>query len=174
VTSIGVRALFADAGGFTTVRSVTTDSQPATTASAETSAFDYAHLTVRAMNVIAGIWGEEATRADLTEPDAHERLRRKIGVGSAIIERIDAAVVAWGLGGLGGKRAWDEAMRKHRQLRARTMSPARAGREALALVQEAIASKSPCSWCAAELTNARHADDCRASALIRAVRRRPR
>jgi hypothetical protein len=78
----------------------------------QASALDRGRLGSRALNAIELLWGHEATRGNLLEPDAYERLRRARGIGERSITQIERAVVAWGFDGIGGRRAFDTGGRK--------------------------------------------------------------
>jgi hypothetical protein len=78
----------------------------------EASAFDRARLGSRALNAIELLWGRDARRQNLLEPDAYERLRRARGIGERSITQIERAVVAWGFDGIGGRRAFDTGGRR--------------------------------------------------------------
>ncbi|HEY4016068.1 MAG TPA: hypothetical protein VGM06_22185 [Polyangiaceae bacterium] len=78
----------------------------------DASAFDRGRLGSRALNAIELLWGRDAKRGHLLEPDAYERLRRARGIGERSIAQIERAVVAWGFDGIGGRRAFDTGGRK--------------------------------------------------------------
>jgi hypothetical protein len=83
-----------------------------TDADPEASALDRARLSARAINAIERIWGRDAKRRQLVEPDAYQRLRQTRGIGDRSIAEIERAVIAWGFDGIGGKRAVDPSHRK--------------------------------------------------------------
>ncbi len=78
----------------------------------QASALDRSRLGSRALNAIELLWGPGATRSQLTEPDAYERLRRARGIGIRSIAQIERAVVAWGFDGIGGQASFDTSGRR--------------------------------------------------------------
>lgn len=96
---------------------MTTRKEPIT--DPESSALDRGRLKARALHVIERLWGKNAKKRDLLEPDAFARLRQTHGVGEGCIAEIDRAVIAWGFDGIGGKRALDDTHRRKLQHRTR-------------------------------------------------------
>ncbi len=85
----------------------------------DSTALDRGRLRARALHVIERLWGKDAKKRDLLEPNAYARLRQTHGVGEGCIAEIERAVIAWGFDGIGGKRALDEAHRRRLMHRTR-------------------------------------------------------
>jgi len=78
----------------------------------DASALDRVRLRSRAINAIELLWGPEARRGNLLEPDAYARLRRLRGLGQRSLDEIQAAVVAWGFDGVGGRLGFNGGERR--------------------------------------------------------------
>ncbi len=80
----------------------------------EESALDATMLSPRVLNAIERIWGPEARKRHLLEPNAFARLKQIRGVGPSSIGEVERALLAWGLGGLAGR---SEALDPHAKRR---------------------------------------------------------